>query len=153
MWEISSSSQYTCFIYSMILGVELGLIYDFFKIDRIVFKRKSFFVFLQDILFWLIAAFEFFSFSVVFSNGQIRGYLLLGSILGFFIYRLTFSKIINLIIIPLKRLKNILKKFYLNFINKIVYYTENITNKVKIFIKKFLTSKNEKNIKNNLKNS
>lgn len=153
MWEISSSSQYTCFIYSMILGVELGLIYDFFKIDRIVFKRKSFFVFLQDILFWLIAAFEFFSFSVVFSNGQIRGYLLLGSILGFFIYRLTFSKIINLIIIPLKRLKNILKKFYLNFINKIVYYTENITNKVKIFIKKFFTSKNEKNIKNNLKNS
>ena len=153
MWEISSLSQYTCFIYSMILGVELGLIYDFFKIDRIVFKRKSFFVFLQDILFWLIAAFEFFSFSVVFSNGQIRGYLLLGSILGFFIYRLTFSKIINLIIIPLKRLKNILKKFYLNFINKIVYYTENITNKVKIFIKKFFTSKNEKNIKNNLKNS
>ena len=153
MWEISSLSQYTCFIYSMILGVELGLIYDFFKIDRIVFKRKSFFVFLQDILFWLIAAFEFFSFSVVFSNGQIRGYLLLGSILGFFIYRLTFSKIINLIIIPLKRLKNMLKKIYLNFINKIVYYTENITNKVKIFIKKFFTSKNEKNIKNNLKNS
>lgn len=119
MWEISSNEQYLCFIYSMCLGAFLGLIYDFFKIDRNVFKRRKLTVVFQDILFWIISAFMFFSFSIVFSNGQIRAYLLLGSFLGFLIYRMTLSKILILIIVPFKKINFIIKKQYLKLLEKL----------------------------------
>ena len=149
MWEINNASQYLCFLYSIGIGVALGLIYDFIKIDRIVFKRKNLFVFCGDILFWLISTFVFFSFSVVFSNGQIRGYLLFGSLLGFLIYKLTLSRIFILIVSPLKRVSRIIKLCYLKFITKLLFYIKNIVNKVKIFVNYFLFSKKRKNIKNN----
>lgn len=149
MWEINSISQYLCFVYSMLMGVVLGLIYDFFKIDRIVFKRKKLFVFCEDLLFWLISAFIFFSFSVVFSNGQIRGYLLFGSFLGFLLYRLTLSRILILIIIPIKRIINIIKQFNLKVIKKLLFCIENIVKKTKIIVKKFFIFKKQKNIENN----
>lgn len=153
MWEISSYGQSLCFLYSMAVGGILGLIYDFFKIDRIVFKRGNIFVFLQDILFWIIATVIFFSFSVVFSNGQIRAYLLFGSFLGFLIYRLTFSKIIILISIPFKKIINIVKKYYSALINKLNILNKKVVISIKNLAKSFLFSKKQKNIKNNLKNS
>ena len=52
MWEISGYSQYVCFWYAIILGVALGILYDVFKFDRILFKRSKIFVFICDVLFW-----------------------------------------------------------------------------------------------------
>lgn len=149
MWEINSSEQYLCFVYSICMGAILGLLYDFLKIDRIVFKRKNLSIFLQDVLFWIISAFMFFSFSVVFSNGQIRGYLLFGCLLGFLIFKLTISRIFTLIILPLKRIKNMAENKYLNLMKKINFTIISIINGAKNFIKKFLLTKKQKNIKNN----
>lgn len=149
MWEINSTGQYLCFVYSMCMGGILGLIYDFFKIDRIVFKRKKFIVFFQDIFFWLIAAFIFFSFSVVFSNGQIRAYLLFGCLIGFLIYRLTISKIFILIIIPFKKINAIIKKQYMKLVENLNFLVRKTFRGIKNFVKRHLFSKNQKNIKNN----
>lgn len=149
MWEINSWGQYLCFIYSICLGGVLGLIYDFFKFDRIVFKRKNLLIFLQDILFWLISAFMFFSFAVVFSNGQIRAYLLFGSFFGFLIYRLTLSKLFMLITTPIKKLNSKIVKQYLKIVKKLNFWLKNFTVGIEKFIKRYLFLKKQKNIKNN----
>lgn len=118
MWEISSYSQYICFLYSLVLGVSLGIVYDLFKLDRLLFKRSKIFLFFSDILFWLISAFLIFTFCVIFSNGQIRGYIVLGTLLGFVIYRLTLSKLIFLLVNPLKKLVKKLNNRYYKLIEK-----------------------------------
>ncbi len=118
MWEINSFSQYLCFLYSVLMGSSIGVLYDGFKIDRMIFKRGILFIVFQDILFWIISAFAFYSFSVVFSNGQVRGYLLFGCLMGFVIYRLTLSRFIMFLVIPLKRVSLAIRKFYLILLNK-----------------------------------
>ena len=118
MWEISSYSQYICFLYSLVLGVSLGIVYDLFKLDRLLFKRSKIFLFFSDILFWLISAFLIFTFCVIFSNGQIRGFIVLGTLLGFIIYRLTLSKLIFLLVNPLKKLVKKLNNRYYKLIEK-----------------------------------
>ena len=118
MWEISSYSQYICFLYSLVLGVSLGIVYDLFKLDRLLFKRSKIFLFFSDILFWLISAFLIFTFCVIFSNGQIRGFIVLGTLLGFVIYRLTLSKLIFLLVNPLKKLVKKLNNRYYKLIEK-----------------------------------
>lgn len=149
MWEINNTSQYLCFSYSLVLGAILGLIYDFFKIDRMIFNRNVFFILLEDILFWVISAFAIFSFSVVFSNGQIRGYLLFASFLGFIIYKLTISKLFTLMISPFKKISNMIKKQYLSTLKFLFYHIGNTVKTVKKSIKYILKIKIRKNIKNN----
>ena len=146
MWEINSAEQSLCFVYSICLGIGLGLIYDFFKIDRIVFKRRCLFIFFQDIIFWLISSFAFFSFSVVFSNGQIRAYLLFGCFLGFVFYKLTLSKIVMLFSVPYKKINNAAGNLYLNLLKKLNYSIICSINVVKNLAKKYLLTKKQKNI-------
>jgi len=141
MWEINSYSQYLCFLYSVLMGGAIGLLYDFFKIDRIIFKRSRWFIIFADILFWVISAFIFYSFAVVFSNGQVRGYLLFSSLLGFIIYKLTLSKLIVLIISPIKKASTFIKKLYLTLLDKINYFFNLILQKLRFIIKKLSPKK------------
>lgn len=141
MWEINSYSQYLCFLYSVLMGGAIGLLYDFFKIDRIIFKRSRWFIIFADILFWVISAFIFYSFAVVFSNGQVRGYLLFSSLLGFIIYKLTLSKLIILIISPIKKASTFIKKLYLTLLVKINHFFNLILQKLKFIIKKLSPKK------------
>ena len=135
MWEISSFSQYLCFLYSVLMGSGIGVLYDVFKIDRMVFKRGVLFTVFQDILFWIISAFAFYSFSVVFSNGQVRGYLLFGCFMGFVIYRLTISRFIMFLALPVKKASFLVRKFYLILLNKINLFISFAFEKLKNFFK------------------
>ncbi len=149
MWEINSLSQYLCFLYSIIMGGAIGLIYELFCIDRVLFKRSAFFIFVQDVLFWIISAFVFFSFSVIFSNGQIRGYLLFGTFLGLVAFRLSFSRLFRLIVKPLRKLIKFLKVKYQDLLKKMLFYLEKCLNNVKKLIKKIFFSKNNKILEKN----
>ena len=114
-----------------------------------LFKRSAFFVFIQDVLFWIISAFVFFSFSVVFSNGQIRGYLLFGTLLGLVAFRLSFSRLFRLIVKPLRKLIKFLKIKYQNLLEKMLFYLKKGLNNIKKLIKKIFFSKNNKIIEKN----
>lgn len=153
MWEISSYSQYICFVYSIVMGCTLCVLYDLFRLDRALFKRSALYVFFQDILFWVISAFVFYSFSVVFSNGQIRGYLLFGTALGFIIFNLTFSRLFRFLIKPVKALIKIIKLKYLTMLEGLICYLQLLNKKFRNMFKKTLFIKKEKNIKIIEKNS
>lgn len=126
MWEISSLNQYICFWYSVIMGVGIAIIYDLFKFDRLLFNRSNIFIFISDIVFWIMAAFSLFSFCIVFSNGQIRGYVLLGSFLGFLIYRVTLSQLFFLLLKPLKKYIKLLSNHYRKILERVASYISNL---------------------------
>lgn len=145
MWEISGYNQYICFWYSIVVGLGLGFLYDLFKFDRTLFKRSKFFVFICDILFWIISAFIVFSFCVVFSNGQIRGYILLGCLLGFLIYKLTLSCIFFGLLFPTKKLIKVVNVRYCLVLEKINLYVSKFIFIVKKNTKKVFFIKKTKN--------
>lgn len=142
MWEISSYSQWMCFLYSVFLGCGICLFYDVLRIDRAIFKRSSLTVFFEDIFFWIIFAFCVYSFLIIFANGQIRLFILFGVFLGFILFRFTISKLIFLIVKPIKKLTKTISKGYIKLIEK----TVDLTNRLKNTVNKTITNnKKEKN--------
>lgn len=91
MWEISSTSQIVSLLYALLVGIALSVFFDFFRAAR---KQKSYSktaVFFQDMAFWVVATFITFLLFMARSNGEVRLYILLFELGGFFVYRLTLS--------------------------------------------------------------
>ena len=121
--NIYSQSKLFCIFF--LLGIFLNLIFDVFRGIRKSIKFTNLLVLIQDIIFLSISGFLFFRTLLIFSNGEIRLYMLLALILGITIYSLTISKqcviIISLIV------KGILR--FLNFIINIIFLPYKFINK------------------------
>lgn len=103
-------------------GLLIGLIFDFFRILRKCFKTKNWVTYIQDISFWIITGLIILYSIFKFNNGELRGYIFIGILLGISLYILIFSKTfikVNLLII--------------NFIKKVLNFI--IIKPIKIFIK------------------
>lgn len=110
---ISLSQQYTAFFYSLVIGVGLGVVYDIFRITRLLFPKSFFLTFFQDILFWIISLVVTFFFSLVYNNGELRLYIIIAEILGFLAYYFTFGRVVFwLFRSTFKRVKNFLDNIY-----------------------------------------
>ena len=109
--EVYSQSKIFCIFF--LLGIFINFIFDIFRGIRKSFKFSNFIVWIQDIIFLCISGFLFFRTLVVFSNGEIRFFMLIALSFGICIYSLTISKqcviIVNVI---LKICKNIFKFIY-----------------------------------------
>lgn len=142
MWEINSNSQILTFIFSIFLGFFLGVFYDFLRSIRFVMKRKKLFIFVTDLFFSLLYSISVFCFALQFANGFIRGYYLVGSLLGFILNFITVSQF------TLKIFKKIfftLNGIFAKFsyaanivIDKIIIFLDGIRTKICIFLKKYL---------------
>ncbi len=80
------SEQTEIFFLSLGFGFLLGVVYDVFRVVRLIISRSAWFTVFMDILYFLICAFLIFSFNLVVDSGKIRVYVLLGDMLGWFIY-------------------------------------------------------------------
>lgn len=135
MWEINNITQSTAFLWSVLLGCGLSAVYDIFRLDRMIFRRSVLTVALEDILFWIISAFAAFCLMLLTTNGQIRAFILIGVLIGFIIFRLTFSKLIDMLIPYLKKAVKGVRKWYLKFIKKLAK-CDRIIIMIIVFIKK-----------------
>ncbi|MBO6126399.1 MAG: spore cortex biosynthesis protein YabQ [Clostridia bacterium] len=81
------------FAYFFLLGIILGLLYDLFKIFRILIAKNSF-IFFMDILYFVICSLVTFALCIFINSGIIRGFIFQGEFLGFIIYKYIFSRII-----------------------------------------------------------
>ncbi len=83
---VSLPEQLGTFAYALGFGFFLGIFYDLFRAVRMLFSngKKAFFA--ADVLFALFAAFLTFLFTLTVTSGSIRGYVLFGEALGFFVY-------------------------------------------------------------------
>lgn len=84
--------QLTNFIYFIITGMILGIIFDVFRILRKTFKTSDIVTNIQDILFGIITGIILLSSIFLFNNGELRLYLFIGISFGILIYMLLISK-------------------------------------------------------------
>ena len=80
------SDAAVAFLWSVALGGSFGILYDWFRIGRILFKKGWLAVFMEDLLFSLIAALSTALCFNLTNFGQVRLFLLVGEALGFLIY-------------------------------------------------------------------
>lgn len=88
----SVSEQMVCLLWSVVLGLVLGVLYDVFRMIRLLIFTSNVSVFICDFLFMVISGFFSVVFSMGFSRGNTRYFIILGEILGFLFYRLTIGR-------------------------------------------------------------
>lgn len=147
--------QLTSFIYFILTGIVLGIIFDVFRIARRTIKTSDFITNLEDVLFGLMAGVIILITIFKFNNGELRLYIFIGLGIGIILNMLFISKyfikinvcIINFIKKVLKFLfkpiisfvkfvKKILFKPFLFVIFNIRKLIEQITKKLTINLKK-----------------
>ena len=94
MWEIDNISQLIAFLLSLAVGCVFCLIYDIFRAVRKSFKRNAAAVFFEDILYSFICGVIGFCFLLGTTGGDMRAFVFVGMGAGFFICRVTLSRVI-----------------------------------------------------------
>lgn len=93
LW-VSVSNQAYIFLSCVLGGMIIAFIYDIFRIRRKAVKASNIIVYLEDLIYWILVALVLFGVVYLSNEGEIRGYLLIGVILGIIIYIFLLSKII-----------------------------------------------------------
>lgn len=114
MWEIDLADQITTFLLSLPLGGFLSLLFYSGEVVRTIYGIKGFRLWISDILFFAFSGFITFCFLLSRSYGEIRGYIIFGIILGFWLFKTLLSglyrKIFGGILRALKGAKTFLFK-------------------------------------------
>lgn len=135
------TSQIIIFLFSMLLGAFLSLVFDGFRISNAVLKVNLKRIFFEDVIYFILSAIITFTYILVVNSGEIRVYIIFGEVLGWIIYRLTIGKFIyKFILIVVKFLSkwfSKLKKYVISKIpkDKIRKLIGKIKNKKPKFIK------------------
>ncbi len=82
------------FLEACLLGFLLGACYDVFRILRMAFPNGRVLIFLEDVLYFALAAVASFSFIVLANGGLLRAFVLIGELLGTILYFFTLSLLI-----------------------------------------------------------
>jgi spore cortex biosynthesis protein YabQ len=91
---MSVSAQAYIFLYSIVGGVIIAFIYDIFRVKRRAVKTSMIFVYVEDLVFWIIVGAVMFAVIYLSNEGEVRGYIFIGSLLGIIAYNLIFSRIV-----------------------------------------------------------
>jgi len=120
--------QLISFIYFIIVGIVLSIIFDIFRILRRTIKTSDIVTNIQDILFCIITGIIILFSIFYFNNGELRLYVFLGLLIGITFYMIFISRYfikINVSIINfIKKILYFLIKpfiFILNFTKKLIF--------------------------------
>lgn len=113
------------FLYALLLGGVIGVLYDVFRVSRVAFRLSWLLVLLQDILFFLLSALLLWWYFLLQSSGEVRIFAVLGVLLGWVIYFFTLgclvmrlasfiihgiTRLIAAILTPVKKIATAVKK-------------------------------------------
>ncbi len=101
MGYIDVSEQALTFLMSMALGVVLCLLYDLVRVLHSTCIKGFFEVLVCDLLFWGIAAVITYCFLIIRCQGSVRGFVLIGQLIGAVVTRFTLSRIFLLVLTKL----------------------------------------------------
>lgn len=102
-------SQEQIFMLFFVIGLIIGIIFDFFRAFRKNFKGSDLTTLIEDILFLSMASFLIIFSIIRINGGEVRFYLFLGIFFGILIYSLTIS---NLCVIILNVIVRLCKKMF-----------------------------------------
>lgn len=130
-------------LYSVLAGVFISVIYDFFRVIRKKSDSGIFFSNIQDTIFLITAVIIMFFVIFSKSNGIFRFYQILGALLGAFFYYITLSRLVRFFILKVIGIFLKIFEFFLKilltpirFMYKIVYVFISFLFSVTIFILK-----------------
>lgn len=100
------------FLVSILSGAILLFVYDIIRIFRRIIKHSKVLVAIEDILFWVVSSIFIFIMMYKQNNGDIRGFSIMGMVIGMLVYNHLISKffinisttIINKVIWVIKKL-------------------------------------------------
>lgn len=93
------SEQTRLLFCAILLGIPLGMCFDVLRVIRLLIRHGKLAAALEDIFFLLLWTGALICFSVVLARGELRGYYVLGSALGFLLYCCTIGNLL----LPLMR--------------------------------------------------
>lgn len=124
----TSGQQLNLFLISCAFGFPIGVIYDVFRVIRIMFIHGKIAVLIEDIIFFMIYGVFIMSFTITAARSEFRFYYIFGNMLGFVLYFVTLGNIITkflkmiiqavkkLIKRPAKKIALICEKIFRNFV-------------------------------------
>jgi len=94
---IDSEASYALSVFglSCLLGAFLSVFHGFFKILRIAIRFNAVAIAVQDFIFWFLSGLAVFMFALWQSDGIVRGYILIGVLIGALVYYLTIGELIT----------------------------------------------------------
>ncbi|MBS4534689.1 spore cortex biosynthesis protein YabQ [Clostridium sp. D2Q-14] len=105
------SNQFHVFLTSIYGGILIAFIYDLYRIFRYYVKPKSVATIIQDIVFWIIILMTTLILLYYSNWAELRWYIFLGFIIGFFLYNRLLSKIVIKILVYIgEKIINLIKK-------------------------------------------
>ena len=146
MWEIDFSEQVYTLIRSLLLGGAFCFVFEVYTAVAHRWRWNKLVVFFTDVIVFLLAGVFDFCFFLATTNGEIRGYVFAGQLIGFICFKLTLSRLLKVVLLLFFRLIDLVKKilkryalkpinsFFKRFYEKIHKYTQ----KTLVFIKKRL---------------
>jgi spore cortex biosynthesis protein YabQ len=81
-------------VHAAVLGLEMGLVYDFFRVLRRSFRCKFAVTAIMDLLYWCFVGYRTFYIMHTYSNGELRWFAVLGAITVLALYMKVCSKCI-----------------------------------------------------------
>lgn len=91
---VTVESQVYIFLYSILGGILIAFIYDLFRIKRKAVKTAVILISLEDLIFWFIVSIIMFMVVYNSNDGEIRGFIFLGTAIGIILYATLLSRII-----------------------------------------------------------
>lgn len=79
------------FLRACVLGAALAVVYDLFRVLRMIIRWHPILVGIQDVIYFVFAAVITFSFLMAFHDGQLRVFILVGELMGGVLYFFTVS--------------------------------------------------------------
>ena len=117
MW-FTLSDQTTYFLFSLLMGAALAVVYDLVRAVRMTLKARSVHVMISDIVFFTLCGVATSLFALPFNKGDVRGFIIFGEAVGFLVYRLTLGSIMGKIYAHMARIfRKIVQKIYKFFEN------------------------------------
>lgn len=150
LYSLSLAQQTKGFLLSLGMGFLLGILYDLIRIIRISISRGKTAVIICDIIFCAFTCLFTFLFCLTVNEGEIRLYLVLGEIAGFFTYYFSLGAVI---FSCSEKIIGFIKKLFRSVFGVILFPFKWIFEKIwKVFNKLLKKSrKNTKKVKNKSK--
>lgn len=93
MTDLTLAKETRLFLLSIVVGVGLSLLYDLLRVLRLQTRHRPIVVSLEDLLYFLVCAAVTFGFALKDNSGQIRGYILIGELLGWGCWHLSAGEV------------------------------------------------------------
>ena len=121
--DSSVQSQIYMFITTLVCGMSIGAIYDFYRLFRYYSRPKRIKTFIQDLIFWLLLSAIIILVVDLINDGELRGFIFVGFTIGIILYSRLLSKktiktityIVDAVIYRLRRLTQVIGAPFIEF--------------------------------------